>query len=244
MHNVHHIDPDLDVSTAFCFHFGEVALSALFRAAQVLVIGPSLLAFAVYEVAFQTHTLFHHSDWRLHSGLERALCRVIVTPRMHGIHHSAIREENRSNFGVVFSFWDAVHRTLQLNVAQDECASAFPATRVLRTTASRVASRCPSGDSAITGWARYAARASPTRRRGPACRRVKPSFDYGSRWPAVFSARAARCRWRRVYPASVPSGGIRPRSGGTPRRTRDSVPCRASRTPLRMCRRFRHMQRR
>src|SRR5206468_12332653 len=34
-HNAHHIDPDLDVSSALRFHFGEVALSALFRVAQV-----------------------------------------------------------------------------------------------------------------------------------------------------------------------------------------------------------------
>src|SRR4051812_15426492 len=48
-HNVHHIDPDLDVSTGFRFHFGEVLLSALFRVIQVTVIGPAFLAFAVYE---------------------------------------------------------------------------------------------------------------------------------------------------------------------------------------------------
>ena len=29
-HNVHHIDPDLDVSTAFRFHFGEVIFSSAF----------------------------------------------------------------------------------------------------------------------------------------------------------------------------------------------------------------------
>ena len=34
-HNVHHIDPDLDVSTSFRFHFGEIALSAIFRIIQI-----------------------------------------------------------------------------------------------------------------------------------------------------------------------------------------------------------------
>lgn len=34
-HNVHHIDADLDVSTGFRFHFGEVLLSTLFRVVQV-----------------------------------------------------------------------------------------------------------------------------------------------------------------------------------------------------------------
>ena len=40
-HNVHHIDPDLDVSTGFRFHFGEVAMSAAFRVVQVIFIGIS-----------------------------------------------------------------------------------------------------------------------------------------------------------------------------------------------------------
>ena len=45
-HNVHHIDPDLDVSTAFRFHFGEIALSTVFSLLQVSLIGPSAWAFA------------------------------------------------------------------------------------------------------------------------------------------------------------------------------------------------------
>ena len=40
-HNVHHIDPDLDVSTAFRFHFGEIALSTGFSLLQLSLIGPS-----------------------------------------------------------------------------------------------------------------------------------------------------------------------------------------------------------
>src|SRR5215208_1209877 len=59
-HNVHHIDPDLDVSTAFRFHFGEVALSTAFRVLQILVIGVSPPTFAMYEIIFQIGTLFHH----------------------------------------------------------------------------------------------------------------------------------------------------------------------------------------
>src|SRR6059058_5137814 len=62
-HNVHHIDPDLDVSTGFRFHFGEVLLSTLFRVAQAGLIGISFTTFAVYELVFQATTLFHHSNW-------------------------------------------------------------------------------------------------------------------------------------------------------------------------------------
>lgn len=117
-HNVHHIDPDLDVSTAFRFHFGEVGLSAGFRAAQVLLIGPSLTAYLVYELAFELGTLFHHSNLRMPLPLERVVNLMFVTPRMHGIHHSDIREEDLTNFGVVSPWWDRLHRTLRLNVPQ------------------------------------------------------------------------------------------------------------------------------
>src|SRR5262249_19945041 len=105
-HNVHHIDPDLDVSTGFRFHFGEVLLSTLFRVAQVGLIGMSFATLAVYEAVFQANTLFQHSNVRLPIRLERLLNKVLVTPRMHGIHHSQVRPETNSNFGVVFPFWD------------------------------------------------------------------------------------------------------------------------------------------
>lgn len=125
-HNVHHIDPDLDVTTAFRFHFGEVGMSAGFRAAQVLLIGPSLTAYLIYEVAFELGTLFHHSNLRMPLSVERALNLLFVTPRMHGIHHSDIREENRTNFGVVFPWWDRLHRTLRLGVSQSQVTIGIP----------------------------------------------------------------------------------------------------------------------
>jgi sterol desaturase/sphingolipid hydroxylase (fatty acid hydroxylase superfamily) len=127
MHNVHHIDPDLDVTTAFRFHFAEVGLSAGFRVIQVLVIGPSAVAYAIYEAAFQLGTLFHHSNVKLPLTLERGLNKALVTPRMHGIHHSEVRDENRSNFGVIFPWWDRLHGTLRLNVPQSRVAIGIPA---------------------------------------------------------------------------------------------------------------------
>jgi len=117
-HNVHHIDPDLDVSTAFRFHIGEVALSAGFRVVQVSAIGLSAWTFVLYELVFQANTLFHHSNVRLPIRIERLLNLVLVTPRMHGIHHSQVRDETNSNYSVVFSWWDRLHRTLGLNIPQ------------------------------------------------------------------------------------------------------------------------------
>ncbi len=125
-HNVHHIDPDLDVSTGFRFHFGEVALSSMFRTVQIGLIGPSLATFLVYELFFHVNTLFRHSNLRLPVSFERLLNKLFVTPRMHGIHHSQVRTELNSNFGVVFPWWDRLHRTLRLNVPQASIVIGVP----------------------------------------------------------------------------------------------------------------------
>lgn len=126
-HNVHHIDPDLDVSTAFRFHFGEMVLSAFFRVVQITLIGVSLEAYLVYELAFITNTVFHHSNLKLPIGVERWLNLILVTPRMHGIHHSQVEGETKSNFSVVLPWWDRLHRSLRLNVPQDRIKIGVPA---------------------------------------------------------------------------------------------------------------------
>lgn len=125
-HNVHHIDPDLDASTSFRFHFVEVGYSTAFRVLQVLLIGLTPLTYAVYEVVFQWGTVLHHSNVRLPIRLERLLNIVIVTPRMHGIHHSTVKEETNSNYSVVFRWWDWLHGSLRLAVPQAEITIGVP----------------------------------------------------------------------------------------------------------------------
>ena len=126
-HNVHHIDQDLDVSTSFRFHFGEVLYSSGFRALQVYLIGISLFTYLMYELGFQCATLFHHSNVRLPLTFERALNKIIVTPRMHGIHHSMVKDETNSNYSVIFRWWDLMHRTLRLNAKQSDVVIGVPA---------------------------------------------------------------------------------------------------------------------
>jgi sterol desaturase/sphingolipid hydroxylase (fatty acid hydroxylase superfamily) len=126
-HNVHHVDPDLDVSTSFRFHLGEVLYSLGFRVLQIYLIGISLLTYLVYELIFQCATMFHHSNVRLPITVERCLNKVIVTPRMHGIHHSIVKNETNSNYSVIFRWWDLMHGTLRLNVKQSDVVIGVPA---------------------------------------------------------------------------------------------------------------------
>jgi len=128
-HLVHHVDRDLDASTALRFHAAELVISITWRAAQVLVIGVSPLAFSVWQTALQVSTLFHHSNVRLPLALERGLVRVLVTPRMHGIHHSTLRGETDANWSSGLTLWDRLHGTLCLDVPQAEITIGVPAHR-------------------------------------------------------------------------------------------------------------------
>ncbi len=118
-HNVHHTDLDLDVSTAARFHFGEMIFSVGFLSVAVAVFGIAPIMLLVFFITLEAATLFHHSNWRLPIKLERILNLIIVTPRMHGIHHSIVQRETNSNWGTIFCWWDKLHRTLRRDVPQD-----------------------------------------------------------------------------------------------------------------------------
>jgi sterol desaturase/sphingolipid hydroxylase (fatty acid hydroxylase superfamily) len=128
-HRVHHADLDMDASTALRFHFGEMILSIPWRAAQVSALGAAPLSLSVWQTLTTMAILFHHSNWRLPYRLERWLCRLVVTPRMHGIHHSVILEEMDANWSTIFSFPDFLHRTIRLNVPQDKLTIGLPVPR-------------------------------------------------------------------------------------------------------------------
>lgn len=128
-HNVHHIDLDLDVTTAVRFHFGEVLFSVFFRALIILLTGPPFLLVLLYEILFEGATLFHHSNWKLPYRVEKKLSWFIVTPRMHGLHHSIVKRETDSNYSVIFNCWDRLHRTIRLNVPQQQINIGVPSYR-------------------------------------------------------------------------------------------------------------------
>jgi sterol desaturase/sphingolipid hydroxylase (fatty acid hydroxylase superfamily) len=117
-HAVHHIDRDLDSTTGVRFHFGELALAAGFRAAQILLLGVDRATLRVWQQLLFVSVVFHHSNVELPPSVERALVTVVATPRMHGIHHSTRYEDLHTNFSSLLSCWDRLHGTLRLSAPQ------------------------------------------------------------------------------------------------------------------------------
>jgi sterol desaturase/sphingolipid hydroxylase (fatty acid hydroxylase superfamily) len=117
-HAVHHIDLDLDSTTGIRFHFGELALAAGFRAAQILLIGVDGATLRIWQQALLLSIVFHHSNVELPIEVERRLQYFIVTPRMHGVHHSTRADEMNTNFSSLLSLWDRLHCSLRLDIPQ------------------------------------------------------------------------------------------------------------------------------
>jgi sterol desaturase/sphingolipid hydroxylase (fatty acid hydroxylase superfamily) len=105
-HQVHHLDEFLDASSALRFHFGEVLLSSIVRAGVILLAAIPLSSVVLFETLLALVTMFHHSNLRLPSSLERTLSFFIVTPSIHWIHHHALRADTDSNYSALLSVWD------------------------------------------------------------------------------------------------------------------------------------------
>jgi len=128
-HVAHHADLDLDTSTALRFHFAEVLASIPFTCAQIAAIGLTPSLFSIWQVWFGLCVLFHHSDVNLPLSWERILSRFLMTPRLHGIHHSMVPEETNSNWSSGLAIWDVLHGTQRRNIPQSEITIGVPAFR-------------------------------------------------------------------------------------------------------------------
>jgi sterol desaturase/sphingolipid hydroxylase (fatty acid hydroxylase superfamily) len=116
-HRMHHADVDIDVSTAIRFHPVEIIASMGVKYAVVLALGAPAAAVLMFEIVLNGGAMFNHANFRLPLWLDRWLRLVIVTPDMHRVHHSVIREEHNSNYGFNLSIWDRMFSTY---VAQPE----------------------------------------------------------------------------------------------------------------------------
>lgn len=119
-HAVHHADRDLDVSTALRFHVAELTCSIPWRVAQVRLLGIEPRVLSWWQTALLVSVLFQHSNLRLPERWDRALSWLIVTPRLHGIHHSSKASERGSNWSSGLSLWDRIHGTFRDDRAQAE----------------------------------------------------------------------------------------------------------------------------
>ena len=111
LHQVHHLDKTIDVSTGIRFHPLEDLFSMAVKMMAVVFMGAPMLAVLVFEITLNMAALFTHANVDIPIQSEHWLRRFFVTPQMHAIHHSIEPAEQRRNYGFCLSCWDRIFST-------------------------------------------------------------------------------------------------------------------------------------
>jgi len=110
-HKCHHSEQYLNASSALRFHIGELLLSVLWKAFILILFGIPLWIFALSEFLLTMFAIFHHANIKLSPRARNILELFFISPYLHRVHHSDIRQEHDSNYGVIFSWWDKIFST-------------------------------------------------------------------------------------------------------------------------------------
>jgi len=113
LHQVHHADRDIDVTTGLRFHPIEIIISMLIKISVVLALGVPVVAVIIFEVILNGMAMFNHSNVRLPKAMDSLIRLLWVTPDVHRVHHSVIYAETNSNYGFNLSIWDRFFGTYQ-----------------------------------------------------------------------------------------------------------------------------------
>ncbi len=120
LHRVHHSDLEFDATTAIRFHPLEILLSMFYKVAWVYLLGAVSTAVIVFEIVLNAAATFNHSNVDIPLKWDRALRWLIITPDMHRIHHSTLRDEIDSNYGFSISLWDRLFKTYTADPKQPQ----------------------------------------------------------------------------------------------------------------------------
>lgn len=110
-HLVHHTDTNVDTTTANRHHPGESVFRFVFTTAGVIVCGAPIYLVFLYQSLSAALSQFNHANIQFPRWLDDALSWVLVTPRMHRVHHHYVLPYTDSNYGNIFSIWDRLFGT-------------------------------------------------------------------------------------------------------------------------------------
>lgn len=113
LHAVHHGDPAVDASTAVRFHPFDALLQTLVAVAVLVALGIPLWVEGARAALYNPLAMFQHANVPFSHRVDSVLSWLVVTPRLHRVHHSPARVETDSNFGTVLSLWDRAFGTLR-----------------------------------------------------------------------------------------------------------------------------------
>lgn len=115
-HKIHHSDKSFHVTTGLRFHVFDQFLEVIVKCLCTVAIGVDAHVVVICEILRMFFVLFHHANIEIPG--EKWLSYVIITPSLHRAHHSTLRSEHDSNYGIVLAVWDILFHTRKELVPQ------------------------------------------------------------------------------------------------------------------------------
>ncbi|MDY6976258.1 MAG: sterol desaturase family protein [Pseudomonadota bacterium] len=119
-HKMHHADSHVDTTTGLRFHPVEIAISLGVKALAVAILGIPAIAIVIFEVALNGFALFNHANIRIPQKWDDRIGWVLITQRLHRIHHSQAKTESNSNYGFSVSWWDRLFKSFTPRAKQSD----------------------------------------------------------------------------------------------------------------------------
>ncbi|MCG8427106.1 MAG: sterol desaturase family protein [Chromatiales bacterium] len=113
IHAVHHSEQSLDATTSLRFHPIDFLLGSLWKMVGATILGIPLWVIALYQILIIPLSIFQHANIHVPAWVERIFGWLLITPAIHKHHHSIVRREHDSNYGVGLVIWDRLFATLQ-----------------------------------------------------------------------------------------------------------------------------------
>lgn len=110
-HKIHHIDTQIDATTALRHHPVESLFRIVALFVAILTMGVPFWMVMFYQSLSAFMSQFNHANIHLPKWLDNAMSWVIVSPDMHKVHHSRYQPETDANYANIFSIWDRVFGT-------------------------------------------------------------------------------------------------------------------------------------
>ena len=125
-HRSHHTDSYLDVTSAFRFHPGESVYRAAVFGVAVFVLGIGLEVVWTYQAFVVVALLVSHANIPISDNIYKKLRYFVVLPSIHRVHHSILRREHDSNYGIGLMFWDHILGTYTSPLAVKDLKIGLP----------------------------------------------------------------------------------------------------------------------
>ncbi|MBO9728903.1 MAG: sterol desaturase family protein [Chitinophaga sp.] len=110
-HKIHHIDTEIDATTALRHHPVESLFRIIALFASILILGVPFWMIMLYQSLSVVFSQFSHANIHLPQWLDNALSWIIVSPDMHKVHHSHYQPQTDANYANIFSIWDRIFGT-------------------------------------------------------------------------------------------------------------------------------------